>query len=93
MLKAIRFGHEANQAARLQEDRAGCGKPKAAITPLGPRPEAELAEIVGDRLAQALTEREKAPREKALDVLKKELIEKLGESFTKNAILSTLRRR
>jgi polyribonucleotide nucleotidyltransferase len=51
MLKAIRFGHEANQAViALQEDLvAGCGKPKAAIAPLGPKPEAELAGIVGDR--------------------------------------------
>ena len=91
VIKAIRFGHEANQdIIKLQEQLVtACGKPKieAPTIEVNPELESQIAEIIGNRLAQALTGADKPRRERAFRTLKKELLERLEESFSEKDIL------
>ena len=90
--QAIRFGHEANQdIIKLQQQlQQTCGKPKveAPITEVNPEVASATSSIINGRLAQALSQSEKLPREQALGNLKKELVECLAESFSEEDILS-----
>jgi len=90
--QAIRFGHEANQdIIKLQQQlQQTCGKPKveAPITEVNPEVASATSSIINGRLAQALSQSEKLPREQALSNLKKELVECLAESFSEEDILS-----
>ncbi len=90
--QAIRLGHEANQdIIKLQEQlRQTCGKPKveAPISEINPEVVSAISPIINGRLAQALGQPEKLQREQALSNLKKELVERLGESFPEEDILS-----
>ena len=90
--QAIRLGHEANQdIIKLQEQlRQTCGKPKveAPITEINPEVVSATSSIINGRLARALSQSEKLQREQALSNLKKELVERLGESFPEEDILS-----
>ena len=90
--QAIRLGHEANQdIIKLQEQlRQTCGKPKveAPISEINPEVVSATSSIINGRLAQALGQPEKLQREQALSNLKKELVERLGESFPEEDILS-----
>ena len=85
ILQAIEFGHQANQPIiELQEQfRQACGKPKleAPAVPADLELESAVLESIGDRLAPALTEPDKIKRNQVLDGLKKEIIERLAESF------------
>ena len=85
ILQAIEFGHQANQPIiELQEQfRQACGKPKleAPTVPADLELESAVLESIGDRLDQALTEPDKIKRNQVLDGLKKEIIERLAESF------------
>jgi len=89
--EAINFGHEANQTIiRLQEQlKQACGKAKteAPVSEVNPEVAAALSPIIGERLNQALGKVEKPQREEALKELKKECIERLGETFSENDIL------
>jgi len=83
ILRAIQFGHEANQAIiKLQEElQQACGKPKveAPVKDVDTKVMADITPIVDGKLSQALSHAEKEQREKALSTLKEELIERLGE--------------
>jgi len=97
VIQAIKFGHEANQGIiRIQEQLvAACGKPKieAPAIEVNPELESQISEIVGGRLSQALSHSDKPEREVALRSLKKELLERLGESFAEKNVLSAFEAR
>jgi polyribonucleotide nucleotidyltransferase len=92
VVQAIKFGHQANQAIIELQERlvAACGKPKAETPSAGVEPEleAQVTEILGERLDQALNKADKPQREQALGELKKELLERLGEAFPEKEIVS-----
>jgi len=92
VIQATRFGHEANQdIIKLQEKlRQTCGKAKveAPVTEVNPEAVSAISPIINGRLAQALSQSEKPEREQALSNLKKELTERLGESFSEEDIIS-----
>jgi len=92
ILKAIKFGHEANQdIIKLQEQlKQACGKPKleAPISKTNAEVISAISSLVNGKLAQALSQPEKPQREQALFELKRELVERLGESFSEEDILS-----
>ncbi|MFC1979539.1 polyribonucleotide nucleotidyltransferase [Chloroflexota bacterium] len=92
MARAVKVGHEANQdIIKLQEQiQQACGKPKMETPVIKVNPEAISAasSIVDDRLAQALSEPEKLQREQYLTELRKELVEKLGEQFSEQDLIS-----
>jgi len=94
VIRAIKFGHEANQdIIKLQEQlQQACGKPKvgAPIIEVNPEVISAISPIVEERLAQVLGQPEKSQREQALDSLKKELVESLGESFPEEDLLAAL---
>ena len=90
--RAIRFGHEANQQLiDLQEElKKACGKPKEEVPVIEVSSELKSAvsSITGKKLAQALKPAVKSQREEALEELKKELMDSLGESFPEADVLN-----
>jgi len=87
MLRAIEFGHEANQAIiRIQEElQQACGNPKEeapAGTKVSPEVTTTISPVLDARLDQALYQPDKPHREHSLDELKKEIVEQFGEQFT-----------
>ncbi|UCD53837.1 MAG: polyribonucleotide nucleotidyltransferase [Dehalococcoidia bacterium] len=90
--EAIRFGHEANQdIIKLQEQlQQACGKPKreAPSSEISPEVISAVSPIIDERLAQALTLSDKSQREDVLGELKKECVEQLGESFSKEDVIA-----
>ncbi len=92
VIRAIKFGHEANQnIIKLQEElQQTWGKPKieAPTTEVNPEILSAVSPIVDNRLNQALSHREKPQREQALSDLRKELVDSLGDSFSEKDILS-----
>ena len=97
VVRAIELGHEANQdIIRLQEQlQQVCGKPKveAPVSEVNPEVMSAISPMVNGKLAQALSQPEKLQREQALDNLKKELVENLGETFPEEDILSAFEAR
>ncbi len=86
MLRAIEFGHEANQAIiRVQEElRQTCGKPKdetPATIKASPEVVAAVSPVLDTRLEEALYQPEKTLRDQALSELKTEMTDQLGEQF------------
>ena len=92
IIRAIEFGHEANQdIIKLQEQlQQAYGKPKmeAPVSEVNPEVISAISPMVDDRLTQALNQTEKRQREQALSSLRKELVENLSETFPEDAILS-----
>jgi len=90
--QAIQFGHKANQdIIKLQEQlQQAYGKPKieAPVTDINPEVVAAISSVAGEQFTQALSHSEKSQREQALSELEKELVERLGESFPEEDILS-----
>ncbi len=90
--QAIKFGHEANQdIIRLQEQlQQACGKPKVAapVSEVSAEIASAISPIVSGKLTQALSQTEKLQREQALSELKKESVDRLGESFAAEDILA-----
>jgi polyribonucleotide nucleotidyltransferase len=90
VMKAIELGHQANQSIiKLQEQlQQACGKPKleAPVTEVNPEALAAIAPIVDEKLVPALSQPEKSLREDALNSLRKELAESLGETFSEEDI-------
>jgi polyribonucleotide nucleotidyltransferase len=88
--RAMQFGHEANQAIlELQEELIKqVQKPKFEIPPATDNAEVNTAvdSIIGNRLAEAVSQTIKADRQAAVDALKKELVEKLKETFSETDI-------
>jgi polyribonucleotide nucleotidyltransferase len=92
VVQAIKFGHEANQdIIKLQEQlQQACGRPKieTPFSQINPEVTSAILPIVNERLDQALSHSEKPQREQILTNLRKELVERLGGSFSKEDILS-----
>ena len=92
ILQAIEFGHQANQPIiELQEQlKQACGKPKLEVpaVPTGTELESAVSKSIGNRLDPALTEPDKIKRNQILDRLKKEVTERLAESFPEKNIAS-----
>ncbi len=92
VIKAIGFGHEANQdIIKLQEQlQQSYGKPKMEVPVREVNPDviSAISPIVNGRLVQGLNQPEKLQREQALSNLQKELVENLGETFPEGEILS-----
>jgi len=90
--QAIQLGHKANQdIIKLQEQlQQAYGKPKIEMpaSQINPEVISAISPIMNEKLDQALYQPEKAQRERALNSLKAELVENLGESFPKKDILS-----
>ncbi|MFC1903869.1 polyribonucleotide nucleotidyltransferase [Chloroflexota bacterium] len=90
--RAIQFGHEANQdIIKLQEQlQQACGKPKVEFPTIDLNPEvvSAVSSAVDGKLAQVLSQPDKAQREQAISELKKELVESWGEKFSQEEILS-----
>jgi polyribonucleotide nucleotidyltransferase len=92
VLQAIKFGHEANQGIiKIQEQlQQAAGKPKlpAPVIEVKAEAVAAVAPIAGETVARALALADKVPREQMLEELKKELVQKLGETFTEQEIMA-----
>ena len=92
--RAIQLGHEANQAViELQEKiQQACGKAKAEVAVIKTNPEiiSAVSSAIGDKVVQALTYPDKNKREEELSILRKELIDSLGETVPVKDILSIL---
>ncbi|MDP2730257.1 MAG: polyribonucleotide nucleotidyltransferase [Dehalococcoidales bacterium] len=90
IIKAVQFGHEANQAIiNLQQQlRQVYGKPKIEVPRSEETGEDAISPIIEGRLAQALSNPDKGEREQSLSELKKEVIERLGESFSEKELLT-----
>lgn len=90
IVKAIKFGHEANQAIiELQEQlRQASGKPKleAPVSEIKSEVISAISPMLEGRLAQALNQPEKQLREQGLGNLRKEVVQNLGESFSEEEI-------
>ncbi len=97
VIRAIEFGHEANQAIiKLQEQlQQACGEPKmeAPVSEINPEVISAISPMVNGKLTQALNQPEKSQREQALSNLKKELVKNLGETFPEEDILSAFESR
>jgi polyribonucleotide nucleotidyltransferase len=89
ILEAIKFGQEANQEIiRLQERmRSSLGKPKIEFKSPEPEPGVEEAvlSLIEGRLEREL---EKSEWEDGLDALRKELLEKLEDTYPRDQILA-----
>lgn len=83
--KAVRIGHEANQAiiALQEEITSACGKPKAEAPVI--EPPADAAQAVEDmlkgKIAAALEKPLKSERIEAMEALKEEVLRNLGEEY------------
>ncbi len=95
VLQAIEFGHQANQVIiGLQEKmREDLGKPKEE-PPSSAAADTEVARevlpIIAPKLEQAVFQPDKLERDRILNELKKELIDKLGEQFSEGELVSVL---
>jgi len=94
MLKGIEFGHQANQPIiQLQEQlQKAVGQPKLEKPASEVNQEAlsAISPITDDKLARALNQPDKSQRERELGELKKELSEKLGDTFPEADINAAL---
>ncbi|MBI2831834.1 MAG: polyribonucleotide nucleotidyltransferase [Chloroflexi bacterium] len=92
IMRAIKFGHEANQGIiRLQEEvRQALGKPKKEVPHIEPKHEVTTAvsSVLGERLAQVMSQSDKQEREQGLDSLWQELKGELGETFKEQEMFS-----
>jgi len=90
MLEAIKFGHEANRGIiELQEELVkACGKPKIEVQAREIAPEllTQISSTLGDRASRALEKSGKAQRGPELDLLKEEVKQVLGDSFSEEDI-------
>lgn len=94
VLEAIKFGHEANQdILKLQEElRQACGRPKVEIK--APEFAPELVEVISSefapRIASAIGCPDRIERDKALEEIRREAVERLKESFAESDILAVI---
>jgi polyribonucleotide nucleotidyltransferase len=90
LIRAIKFGHEANQnVISLQEQlQRAYGKPKieAPVIEYNSEVVSAISPKVEGGLTQALGQPDKSQRERMLTELKNELIDELGESFSEGEI-------
>ena len=92
--RAVQLGHKANQdIIKIQEQlQQAYGKPKieVPVSQINPDIVSAVSTVVDEKLVPALSHSEKALREQALSELKKELVERLGESFSEEDIFTAL---
>ncbi len=92
MLEALKLAHQEIQGiVRLQESMAAqVGKPKRQFTVYEPRPEARVAgrQYLGDKLALAINQGDKAERERLLAELKAGLIAALSDRYAEQDLLT-----
>ncbi|MFQ5826570.1 MAG: polyribonucleotide nucleotidyltransferase [Dehalococcoidia bacterium] len=92
ILEAIKFGQEANlEIIRLQERmRASLGKPKMEFKPPEPEPGVEEAvlSLIEGRLEGELEKTDMSEREEGLDALRKELLERLEDTYPRDQVLA-----
>ncbi len=92
VLRAIKFGHEANQEIiKLQEQlRQAYGKPKMEAPASGVNPEiaSMIKPLIEGKLGELLSQREKSSREDALNALRKEVVQSLSEAFPEGDIIA-----
>jgi polyribonucleotide nucleotidyltransferase len=85
VLEAISFGHKANQdIIKLQENlQQICGKPKMEVkkSETGDESLTAVSSEFGSRLAEAVRLAERDEREKTIEAVKHEALEKLKETF------------
>ena len=83
--EAIKIGHEANQEIiKIQEElQKTSGKPKLELKAVELPPDlvSAVSSEFGDKITSAVTHADKVEREEVADSLKKEIIEKLKDSF------------
>ena len=92
ILRAIEFGHEANQdIIGLQEQlQQACGKPKVEV-PVGeinPEVVSAVSAAIGEKLAPIMSLTNKAQREQAFSDMKEGLLETLDKSFLAGDIMA-----
>ncbi|MEK7353080.1 MAG: polyribonucleotide nucleotidyltransferase [Chloroflexota bacterium] len=94
IIRAIQFGHEANQAIiKLQEEiQKACGKAKlpAPVVETNPALLQAVSKAVGGKVIPALSQPDKVKREEALSILKVELVAALREAYPEKEILHAL---
>jgi polyribonucleotide nucleotidyltransferase len=94
VLEAIIFGHKANQdIIKLQESlQQTHGKPKMEVkaSETGDELSTAVSSEFGSRLSEAVKLAERAEREKAIEVVKHEALEKFKETFTEADINAAL---
>jgi len=92
VIKAIRFGHEANQdIIKLQEElQQACGKSKleVPVSEVNQGVALAISPLLNGRLVQLLSLTGKQSREQALSELREEVVESLSESFATEDIIS-----
>ena len=97
IMQAIEFGHKANQdIIKLQEQlQQACGKPKIEAPTVEVHPEviSAVSAMLDGKLAQALSQPDKSQREQHLSNLRKELVERLGEQFPEQDIISAFEKK
>ena len=94
ILEAIKLGHEANQEIiKLQEGlQRVCGRPKIEIGTAKVNAEllAAIPSDLGGKLAEALSQTDRAEREKAIAAVEQEAVEKLEEAFSEADIIEAV---
>ncbi len=94
IIRAIQFGHDANQAIiTLQEQIArACGKTKLPAPVIEANPELLKAvkAAIGGKIIPALSQTDKNKREDALLILKTELVASLREAYSEKDVLHAL---
>jgi len=94
ILEAIKLGHEANQEIiKLQEGlQRVCGRPKIEIGTAKVNAEllAAIPSDLGGKLAEALSQTDRAEREKAIAAVEQEAVEKLEETFSEADIIEAV---
>jgi polyribonucleotide nucleotidyltransferase len=90
VLEAIKFGHQANQdIIKFQENwREAYGKPKMemAAAEIASELLAAVSSEFGHKLTEAVSQTERAEREKAIEAVKQEVAGKLRETFPETDI-------
>jgi polyribonucleotide nucleotidyltransferase len=94
VMKAVKFGHEANQdIIKLQEQlRDAVGKPKLPVPEKPGNKNAinELAKIVDEKLGEALRQGDRAIREQIMAALVSDLNKNFGEAYTEKDIAAAI---
>jgi len=89
--EAIRRGHEANQQIIALQKKIvkalGKAKEEAPAIEISEELKKDVAAIAEKNLKQALSNKDKAPREEALGGIKTELIDDLAEKYPENSII------
>ena len=94
LLEAIKLGHEANQhVIKVQEDlQRACGQPKLEVPAVEVNPDlvAAVSSAFDDELARAVSQTDRAERDKAVALVEEQATEKLHETFPEADIIAAV---